>query len=327
MKKHTARLIVFAVLIVSLAALSHGQQITARVSPVPLWPGPSGDFSQHPDQYVFFDPPNREWVVYFPEDLSRPLFSRKIELRFGSRAEVKPELASHVERLADGTYSYTYTVQNLVQARTPIEEWVLIVPRRDETLSSAHPGWGPGVKGTRIVPLMNPGAVGPNRMVELVWAAPNSNSLIGRGNASGLFSVRSAFAPGFTLSSASGRANRAYDAQIAASLPKPVADQLATVMAPAWNARQQVVIGPWFASDAPLSYIAANFGYGIQRLSHSRVLDHNSAFVKGAMETFEAFQQSQAESFLDPDRMDFLSNAAPGLESEIANAIRLTLTR
>jgi len=308
----------------SLPACAQG--VNVRISPVPPWPGEFGDFSRFPaDQYVFMDYRAGEWVAYFPEDMNRPQISRKIQLRFGSHAEIKAAINAHVERLADGSYSYT--VQNGLKARSPIERWVMAVPMNDSLLQAVHPSWGSARKGTRIVPLMNPGAVGPNRMVELEWVAPNANSFVAAGGAAASFSLVGSYRPGFTMYAARGRATREFDAQLAASLPKPVADQLLLAMSPAWDSQRQVTLGPWFPPNAPLLYVAANFRYGITRLTHFRLLDHNSPFVTGAVSTLGSYIESGADTFLDPERMEFLSSAAPGLESEIANAIRLTLTR
>jgi len=90
----------------------------------------------------------------------------------------------------------------------------------------------------------------------------------------------------------------------------------------------ELTVGPWFPQGTELSTIVQNFQYGISRLSLTHRLHENSPFVSGALSAFETyFQSGETATFFQRGGLDFLSSAAPGLEREIANAIRLTLTR
>ncbi|OFW01759.1 MAG: hypothetical protein A3H94_01665 [Acidobacteria bacterium RIFCSPLOWO2_02_FULL_60_20] len=311
-------------LLASSTMFALGQQYRSTSHQGPPWP-PNGDVSMYPpNQYVFYDSPKGEVVVYYPEDLSSPVFSKRSELRFGSHAEVDPVIGMQVTRQADGTYTYTYVFQNSPRAMRPIERFVLIVPLDDPMLSSAHPTWGAGRKAERPLPA---GLAGTRRTRELEWRAPSVDAMIPAGGTIGSFSITSAYAPGFTMVSVRGWIDQQYGEHIAAALPKLVGDQLRWIMSPQVDSWQQVVIGPSFASDIDMLKIAQNFRYGIDRLVRSRILDGNSPFSKGATDILTSYIASGAASFLNPERMDFLSEAAPGLEAEIANAMRLTLTR
>jgi len=88
-----------------------------------------------------------------------------------------------------------------------------------------------------------------------------------------------------------------------------------------------MVIGPWFPSDSTSEAIAANFEFAVKRLSNGGYLNANSEFVRGALTVFSSYLESRAETSLNSEQMDFLSKAAPGLEADIAQAMRLTLSR
>jgi hypothetical protein len=307
----------------SLVLPTGAQQVRLAPSPIPSWPPPADYLETHPDQYVFFDALAQEWVVTFPDTQGVQQDDPRTELRFSSHAEVKPVISVHVEKSGKGGFDYTYTLQNGLGARTPLAKWTLLVPVGDDRFTATHGSWRATRNESGNPRVLNPGA---RRLAELHWSPPTMNGSLPPGSGASGFSVHSAFAPGFSTIAAKGRVAREYDPAVASQLPKAAADQLARVLEPAFDSARQLVIGPWFAPDADLATIAMNFQYGIRLLSDQQLLNSESAFVKGALAVFDNFLASDAATELDPSRMEFLSAATPGLETEIANAIRLALT-
>lgn len=318
------------VLLMALTLPLHAQQVI----PIPWmtfapWPD-NGDFSQFsPDQYIFLDSQKAEWVAYYPEDMGNPEFSRRVELRFGNPAEVRPVILSHVERLADGTYSYTYVLQNGPRARLPIESWRIAVAADDERFQASHPGWDVAHirSGTTL------GFPGPFGLKWYEWTARGPQGLIPpRNGVLGQFTIRSASAPGFTEFWATGKVNREYSADILATLPQPVAGQLAELMENLARGRGDVTLAPWIPAGTPLSTVVRNFQYGLSVVTgHGRghgLIDPSSPFVRETRAALDGyFESGESATFFNPNTMGFLSLAAPGLETEIANALRLSLTR
>jgi hypothetical protein len=317
-------LVVVVILLGVWKPVARAQQGSIEMSPVPFWPPTAEHLEQRPGQFVFFDPVTREWVVSYPEDMTAPQTSQKVEVRFGRASEVKPVVSAHVERRADGSYSYSYVVQNDASARNPVARWTLLVPVGDESFRATHANWGASRNEAGNPTVLNPGA---RRLAELHWTPPNANALLRAGDTVGPFSITSSFPPGFTVIAAKGRISREYTPEIAASLPPAAAAQLSPFLEPAWDSAIRITLGPWFHPDESIATIAANFQYGMSVLVDQQALDANSVFVKSALSAFETYLASDAATVLDPNRMDFLSKAAPGLETEIANALRLTLAR
>jgi len=201
----------------------------------------------------------------------------------------------------------------------------MIVPRNDPAfaVSASHPGWH-AVRSNR--PMKTMFAFGTPDLTELEWAGA-TEVVLEPGSMGQAFSITSAYAPGFTQISVKGLAEGVPSPETLARLPKPVADQLAQVLMPAWDSQVRMVIGPWFPPETTTEIVAGNFRYGLTRLSNGGPIKSSSEFVSGAMATLDSYLESHTETSLDPDRMAFLSKAAPGLETDIANAMRLALTR
>ena len=322
MKRKSIVSLAFLILTVSLSVSLYAQQVIPWMT-FADWPQ-NGDLSQYsPEQYIFLDSRTGEWVVSYPEDLNNQ-FSRRIELRFGSYAEVRPVILPHVEQLADGSYSYTYILQNGPLARTPIENWRMAVAANDGLFQSEHPGWNIAQVGSGTTL----GFPGPFGLKWFQWSANEPNQLIPRGGAQGPFTVRSASAPGFTVIWARGKVNRLYGEHIAATLPQLVAEQFTYVMKNSSKGHREVTLGPWFPPGTAMRTIVANFQYGISRLAAQRLVDADGPFVRGVLAALAGYIQSgETATFFDRQPMDFLSQAAPGLESEIAAALRLSLSR
>lgn len=293
------------------------------ISPVPLWPS-NGDVSRLPaSQYVFFSPETGEYIVSYPEDMNSPQTSSRVTVRLGSHAAVEATVTPHVAKNDDGTYSYTYVLANGTNARLPVAKLTLLVPANDLKFKAAHPAWRAVRDETDDARDAMPSTV---RLGTVEWNA-TAASLLGRGAASTGFALTSGFAPGFTTVSIKGQLEREHAVALFASLPKAVATQLELVMSPAWDSQLGLTLGPRFPRDVPQLMVADNFNYGIGALVRRRALNGSSAFVVGALDTLSAFLQSGGIAPLGPDRLAVLAKAAPGLEAEIAESLRLSLLR
>jgi hypothetical protein len=311
-------LFILMVLLTSGFAQQNKPDVRPGISPLPLWPL-NGDFPNlPPDQYVFLDPQTNEWVVSYPEDPNAP-HSGRVTLRFDSHAAVEPVLLAHVSRQTDGTYSYEYTVLNSSRARTPLKNWTLLVPTPDEKFQARHSAWLASRKDAAQVRDLLAAA---SRLAIVEWGGPNP---IPPGGATGAFTLRSGSSPGFTTASFSGLAKSEYSDQIASALPRVVADQVAHVLQPAWDSQVRMVLGPRFPVGTPQIIVVDNFHFGISVLAQQGILNSESPFVKDALATLRGFLSSGGAISLTADRLDFLTAAVPGLESEIASALRLSL--
>jgi hypothetical protein len=199
----------------------------------------------------------------------------------------------------------------------------MAVAASDDRFQASHPGWNVAEAGSGTTL----GFPGPFGLRWIEWSASGPNQLIPRGGAQG-FTVRSASAPGFTEVWARGKVDRLYEEHIAAALPGPVTDQLAHVITHSAQGRRVWTIGPWFPPDTPLATIVHNFQYGVSMLMGHRLLDSDSPFVREMQAALTGYLESgESATFFNPNTIGFLSLAAPGLETEIANALRLNLIR
>lgn len=109
---------------------------------------------------------------------------------------------------------------------------------------------------------------------------------------------------------------------VSAALPEMVRKQLALVMNPDWNTAQAMTIGPKFALADPKSIIAMDFHAALSKLAVMGPLRPDSTFVSGAIKALSFYMASPDSMSLD---LTFLDKAAPGPESEIAAAMRISL--
>jgi hypothetical protein len=76
-----------------------------------------------------------------------------------------------------------------------------------------------------------------------------------------------------------------------------------------------------------MQVVAANFKVGITMLTHAGSLNPNSEFVKSALDMLNAYVESHSDAAPTSDNMSFLSKAGPGVESQIAGAMRLSMLK
>ncbi len=311
----------FPIILEPIAAADQAQpKVAIRLSPVPLWPQ-NNDTSQLPKaQFVFLSLSTGEFVISYPKDLSASDDSERVTLRFGTHSLVDPQVTAHVTLGQDGTFTYAYQISNGVNARQPVAKITLLIPTEYSEAEAHHPTWK--IERPKSASLRD--LESPTRPVAPVeWSAETSQPIQPGGSATG-FSMNSKYRPGFTQVILKGRTTKGeYTSEIAATLPQPVRDQVDKVLTPAWDSQTRLVLGPQFPKDASQLDIAQNLLYGISVLSRHGDLSPDSSFVKGAISTLRAHLESGSVTSLDASRMTFLSNAKPGLEAEIANALQV----
>ncbi len=131
-------------------------------------------------------------------------------------------------------------------------------------------------------------------------------------------------APGFVRMSVLGASTSAsYTEALALSLPGEVKKELDTVFSPAWDSKVVLVIGPEFKRSTEKDVIVENFLTGLHILVQQGQLAPDSAFAKVAIAALSQYLNPDhgPVTVLDPQRLNFVSLAQPGLETVIAKAM------
>jgi hypothetical protein len=309
----------------ALAPLLSGQgvpRIAAGLSPVPLWPQ-DGDTSQLPaGQYVFYDPPSGEYVVYYAARSDSSTTTDPIVLRFGTHALLDPAVTATVTSGGNGSLHYAYEISNGTYARQSIQRISLLVAS-DSTLRASHPNWASNMGDSGARDITAPGA----NLSTVDWASNTPGQTIAPGTKLGGFLVDSTLLPGFTTMIWRGATrSREYSPEAVASLPAEARDQISRVFTGAWDVKSRLVVGPRFPKGAPQSDIAQNFLLGMQSLMRERQLDSTSPFVQSAVALLSAQLESGGPVVINPNGIAF-DKAKPGLEGTIANALQIALAQ
>ena len=116
--------------------------------------------------------------------------------------------------------------------------------------------------------------------------------------------------------------DRELTEQIKLTLPDTVRRQLALVINPDWDTAQTMTIGPKFAPTDPKPTVAMDFHDALNKLAVVGPLRPDSVFVSSALKALSTFMAAPESMSLD---LSYLEKAAPGLESEVAAAMRISL--
>lgn len=108
------------------------------------------------------------------------------------------------------------------------------------------------------------------------------------------------------------------------TMPETVRSKLALAMSPEWDAAQAIVIAPTYGPSVPKDLIAGDFLRWLTQLATVGSLRSDSPFVSSAISSLSSYLQSPGAGTLSP-KLDFLTRAAKGLETEIATAMKFSL--
>jgi hypothetical protein len=312
-----------AFLTIALASGMWAQAQVASLSSVPLWPQDGNTSQLTKGQYVFYDPPSAEYVVYYTPDSAGRSPAQTTVLRFGGHSLVNPDVTFKVASASDGSIHYTYDVANGGRARQSIQK-VGLVTFSDSSPRASRLNWTANVSQHSERDLDTPTTGG----AVIDWTPINAALSIAPGSTAQGFAVDSKSLPGFINMTFQGRSQSSqYSPEAVASLPKEVGDQLARVFNPARDAQSLMVIGPRFAKGTSQSTIVQNYFFGLQMLVLHRELDRNSPFVQRAWQILSAQLESQDQMHLNATSLDFTREAKPGLETAIANALEIALAQ
>ncbi len=312
----------------NLAILGQQQRgLTGRVSLVPAYP-PDGNIPpQYSNQFVFADTKTGDLVLSFPENLGMPDFAQNP----GRRITVKLELGTHVLPAISvrtwkddpGKYVYEYNLENRPGARQAIMNCYLPLPSPESVRDIQQPsGWGNSS--------FNLGLASSNigEMSGIGWFSRGEAHAVRPGSQLHAFRVTSVNRPGFVTVYVRGNA---HVLAVPGELPDEVSKQLLPLRRLENDSQPLLTIGPRFRPDTNKIVIAGEFFAGISRLIGHHQLDAEAAFVKEALSVLktylEAAQQqgnTPAEQFIGPP-LQFSQKPSPGLETEIYEALKLSL--
>lgn len=305
--------VVACTLVLSLSAASQERVAAVEFSPVPPYPSEGLFPNELKDQFVFIDFARNDVVVSYPND---NLPGRRIEHRFGRHTQVEPVVTSSLAAQQDGSFLYKYSVQNAAQAKRPMKTLAISNGEAGATTTARHPVWVATVTPSDIA---TPGSLRPEALI--TWTGRPGTHLA-RGQSATGFEIASKLRPGLVIGFAQASVDAEVTDAIARSLPAAAREQLALVMNPHWDTAQFMTVGPKFAPSDPKSLIAMDFHKSLSKLSIVGPLKADSSFVRGALAALVSYM---SESDTNSIQLGFLDTAAPGLESEVASAMRISL--
>jgi hypothetical protein len=300
--------------VVAFSAFAFGQE----EGTLPTWPGDREVQAQLDRQRVFLSEDRASVRVV----LGSGEETKIVEVPLLNR--IVPTVKCSMVRVAAGTYSYTYDVENGHGAKDPIGRWSLVVPMDAESLTqhrnvntSEH--WGSGSAWAPVGRQMIPGT--PNGRY-VVWLANYQENrerpAIRPGQSAGGFELSSNFLPGFTT---------AYVAHWRyVSLDREWPDEVHAQIAEFWNnplrrERHLLTFGPQFASTTPVSAIVDHFSRGLETLAEGAALDGNSPFI----EEVRAFLSKADVELLPHEERIIRYRPRTEFEMELATALQLSL--
>jgi hypothetical protein len=303
---------VFVALVTGVAAMAQQRVVVGAIGPAPPYPANGQIPEDLKNQFVFIDYATHEVVVSYPDVTA--VGGRRV-VRFDRADQVEPVLTSAVSAGPAGVYTYKYTLQNGPSATRPLKSLSITVPK-DSKIVAQHPVWSGGQGGADIG---QPGALRPETL--LTWTGATTAVQLAKGQAVGGFQAVTALKPGLVIAFAEAAVGNGMAADKAAALPEAVQAQLSQVLQPQWNMAQTITIGPKFAPSDPKSLVAFDFHAALKKLSILGGLNADSPFVTGALAALVSYMSAPEGA---PLAIEFLEKAAPGLESEIAAAMRIS---
>jgi len=303
---------------------------------LPIWPQDDIIQREWDEQYVFLDPDAGQMILAYPSNLGRPDFEQapgayRIE-RFDLNNQVDASLSVDVQR-SGPNFTYTYGVSNSAQAKKAIRS--VRIPATmfgDEDTIFGPAQWGAAASPSRINAVRM--AIGKPDGVLLAWYAndprsvddPDASAILPGGELGG-FRVTSRLKPGLTLAYVQGGIRPG----IRGDMPRSVIEQTIPVMQVEFNSQNVVTIGPKFDAEAPRMEIVEDFHHGIGRMVDAGQLSGSSPAVRQALHVLEQCLETAGETGNGASAACGIDSAfdaqpEPGVESDILNAMRLSLT-
>src|SRR5262249_8790865 len=148
-----------------------------------------------------------------------------------------------VTRPSSTKYRYSYSVTNGQAAKQSIEQWLLVVPLQAGNDLIKHPtGWFAVVQRGRIFKLKNPEWI--RNGAAAVWSFEKDVEVIQPGATRKNFELESELKPGFTVGYFRKAGSVAAVVATSGNVPKPVKDQLDSLLTVEYNSQTVLTIGP-----------------------------------------------------------------------------------
>ena len=314
---------VFLLIVLASVALFGQATPQAALSPFPIWPSDGNIPDNLKDYYVFLGPKVGQVTVSYPASLYDPSLTGRKTFVLDLHNQVEPIFSIQISA-GNGIYNYDYVLRNGKSAKQVIKTWSLPGPANDPAFQVKGPGWTANkaltVKARQLaLPNASQAAVNDLQPEVIVSFFSNPGYEITPNNEH-TFHISSSYLPGFTTASVASGAVFVLPEE----LPTPVGDQVGVLTRLGWDSKQTLVLGPKFTANWSKQAIAADFHYGISRLTRNGNLSGDSPFVKQALATLAMAIQSGNTSAL-ADQFRSLPKPSPGLENEIAAAMQLSL--
>src|SRR5262245_30610462 len=240
---------VFCAFLWLIPFIATGQQqetIALTDFPVPAWPAEGTPPPK--DKYVFVDLAKNEYVVAYPGNLGTPAFEKdgpgslKIS-RYELQRNVDPKVSVEITRPSSTKYRYAYSVMNGPAAKQTIDQWLLIVPLQAGNDSIKQPaGWLAIVQRGRTFKLNRPEWI--RNGAAAVWSFEKDAEVIQPGATKKGFELESELKPGFTVAYLRKAESVAAAVATSGNVPKPVKDELDSLLTVEYNSRTLLTIGP-----------------------------------------------------------------------------------
>ena len=327
------RLNCLPVILALISTTSLAEQDLPTYKNIPIWPEDGIIPKEWQHRYVFLDLDASQMVLAYPTRLARGDARHypepfRIE-RFDLNNQVDASISASVRRGSDSNFIYEYEVSNSSEAKQAIS--TLRIPTRkfgpdDAILAPAS--WR-GVASPSSINAIRL-SVGTPTGVFLDWYEFDLNSNSSQflpGTTMKGFNVKSQLMPGLTVAYASGGASpdpRRGD------MPEAVLSQSDPIIQIEFNSQNILTVGPKFGPESSKALILEDFRRGIDLQVDSGQTELDFPSVRHALEVVQqclAGGDKNSSGDLRSCDLDFAFslNPTPGLESDVLNAMRLSL--
>lgn len=291
------------------------------LAPLPPWPANGvPQIAPNPKgPYLFWETATGDYIAHFPESLLQPQSASKafrtVRIRMPNKARATATV--RISRTSNDEFVYHYSVTTRRESSRPLHLFRLKVAEDDEFLTMRHPTWNTSGESLTVLAAkpgsrLDPEAVKhipklrwPDGRRPISWSTYKTELMMQPGTTGDGFALRSRYRPGLTLAIFHGGEGVAIEDQI----PEVVDWQLRNYLTLENEGYQEIAIGPIFAPDRTVLWLAANWHAGLQQLAKARKIDPQSPFLAEALKHLVGIMQSQDHTMLNGTR-----SRAPGFQ-------------
>ena len=325
------RLNCLPVILALISTTSLAEQDLPTYKNIPIWPEDGIIPKEWQHRYVFLDLDAGQMVLAYPTRLARGDARHypepfRIE-RFDLNNQVDASISASVRRGSDSNFIYEYEVSNSSEAKQAIRS--LRIPTRkfgpDDAILAPASWRGAAVHSSINAIRLS---VGTPTGVFLDWYrfGPDSSRFLPGTTMKG-FKVKSQLMPGLTVAYAQGGG---YPDPRRGDMPEAVLSQSDPIIQIEFNSQNILTVGPKFGPESSKALILEDFRRGIDLQVDSGQTELDFPSVRHALEVVQqclAGGDENSSGDLRSCDLDFAFslNPTPGLESDVLNAMRLSL--